>query len=113
MPIERLHVKSLKHFSEVDVTFNEKFNFITGPNGCGKTSILAAVAHCLDWNGEYSRHKENSEYWIDVSEKGRKFRFGLGENFVQAIGYRHDKIKSFVIPPLADVSTPVLVPRTF
>lgn len=99
MTIERLHVKSLKHFPEVNVTFNEKFNFITGPNGCGKTSVLAAIAHSINWNGNYSRHKDNSEYWIDINEMGEKKRIGLGEGFVKADGYRSDGIKLYITPP--------------
>lgn len=83
MPIERLHVKSIKRFPEVNVKFNDRFNFITGPNGCGKTSILAAIAHCLSWNGEYSVHQDDSEYWIDVSEYDERFRFGLGPGFYE------------------------------
>ncbi|HFO0262031.1 AAA family ATPase [Serratia marcescens] len=112
MTIEKLHLKSLKHFPEINVTFNERFNFITGPNGCGKTSLIAAVAHCLNWNGEFSRHKENSEYWIDVNEQGEKFRFGLGPNFVQTTGYRKDQIRSYVLPPSVVGRQSILIHET-
>lgn len=99
MPIEKLHVKNLKHFPEINIRFNEGFNFITGPNGCGKTSVLAAIAHSMHWNGEYSRHKEDSEYWIDINEAGQKYRCGLGPGFIKSVSYRKDQIKIFISPP--------------
>lgn len=99
MPIEKLHVKNLRHFPEINIRFNEGFNFITGPNGCGKTSMLAAIAHSTNWNGEYSRHTKDSEYWIDINEEGNKFRLGFGKGFLGSTEYRRDQIKMYVIPP--------------
>lgn len=99
MFIEKLHLKNLKHFPEINIRFNDGFNFITGPNGCGKTSVLAAIAHSIYWNGEYSRHKEDSEYWIDVDESGEKYRCGFGPGFIGSVAYRKDQIKTFTYPP--------------
>lgn len=98
MPVERLHVKNLKKFPEVNVRFNSRFNFITGPNGCGKTSLLAAIAHCLAWNGVYSRHQDDSEYWIDIIEKDIKYRFGLGPGGIGTKQYRNDQPNIWVLP---------------
>lgn len=99
MTIQALHIKNVRHFPEVNVSFNAGFNFITGPNGCGKTSLLAIIAHSLNANNAYSRYKEDSEYWLDLEQLGEKFRFGLGQDWFGSSVYRKTDIKRMVSPP--------------
>lgn len=39
-----VHAKDIGMFKELDVEFNKHFNYIIGPNGCGKTSILKCIS---------------------------------------------------------------------
>ncbi|MGU5815294.1 AAA family ATPase [Aeromonas hydrophila] len=97
--IEKVHLKKFRQFSLLDVEFNKGFNFIAGPNGCGKTSILAGISHCLNSDSfKYSRFQENAEFWIDITHLGQKKRIGLGENSINSEGYRHQAINSWNFP---------------
>jgi predicted ATP-dependent endonuclease of OLD family len=80
MIIEALHVKNVRLFTELNIAFNQKFNFLAGPNGCGKTSVLACLAHCFSiQNFEYSRFSGGAEFWADISAVGKQYRVGLGK----------------------------------
>ncbi|QXA17579.1 AAA family ATPase [Aeromonas sp. FDAARGOS 1403] len=78
--IEKVHLKKFRQFSLLDVEFNKGFNFIAGPNGCGKTSILAGISHCLNSDSfKYSRFQENAEFWVDITHLGQKKESVLGK----------------------------------
>jgi len=99
--IESLHVEDIGLFKQLDIKFNDKFNFIVGPNGCGKTSILRCIAIALSpFKAMEFRHKENSQVWIDCIYNDALVRVGLGKGWVQnGADYRHAKLKSWILPP--------------
>jgi predicted ATP-dependent endonuclease of OLD family len=100
--IERLLAKNYRQFLTLDVTFNKRFNFITGPNGSGKTSILACIAHCLTsdtYNYNYSRFKENVEFWTDLTMPDGKYRIGIRAGDISPMGYRRNQLTAWNTPP--------------
>ena len=97
--IENLHMKNFRQFKSLDVEFNESFNFIAGPNGCGKTSILAGISHCFHHGTfQYSRFHNDSEFWTDLIVLGEKKRVGVGKNSIDDKGYRNQSIKAWNAP---------------
>lgn len=101
--IESLHVRDFRQFDDLSVEFNSGFNFIAGPNGSGKTSILACVAHALTHHSlEHSRASDTSEIFIDVSHKGDLLRVGLGKGSFTGHGYRTSSTKLWAALPAAE-----------
>lgn len=43
MPLTRLMIQQFRNIKACDMTLSSGFNFLIGPNGCGKTSILEAI----------------------------------------------------------------------
>ncbi|GHV73592.1 hypothetical protein AGMMS49940_08940 [Spirochaetia bacterium] len=98
--IESLHVKNVRLFTELNIQFNRKFNFLAGPNGCGKTSVLACISHCFHQIGlEYSRYGKDAEFWADLTMNENKYRVGLGKDSVNENEYRKAPIKQWIAPP--------------
>jgi len=44
MPIRQLKVSGVRNLQPLEITPHEGVNFIYGNNGCGKTSVLEAIA---------------------------------------------------------------------
>ncbi|MCS6160630.1 AAA family ATPase [Shewanella baltica] len=100
--IENLHLENVRQFKELNITFNKGFNFIAGPNGCGKTSILAGISHCFTHTSfQYSRFKDDSQFWVDIKVNDVKKRIGTGPNSINLAGYRKGSLKTVVKPPAA------------
>jgi len=73
--IRSIELHNWKVFHELKLDFSEGVNFITGPNGIGKSSILQAI--CLAFTGRFPDvldtsnlkdfiHKHAETAWIDV-----------------------------------------------
>ena len=98
--IESLHVKNVRQFQDLKVNFNQGFNFLAGPNGCGKTSVLACISHCFHHaNFAYSRFEDESEFWTDLNDNGVLYRVGLGKGSINGGSYRQSSGKQWKKPP--------------
>ena len=76
--ITHLHANGVGIFEQLDVSFNPGFNFIVGPNSCGKTSILRCLALALfPLNAKYFRFEENPSVWFDAVFDDDRYRIGV------------------------------------
>jgi energy-coupling factor transporter ATP-binding protein EcfA2 len=100
--IERLHASQVGLFDELDVEFNKRFNFITGPNGSGKTTILKCLALCLEV-GEVKnfRYGLEAELWTNFIYNDEKYKLGFGKGWIaDPLTYRKVYAKQLVRPPV-------------
>lgn len=99
--ITHLHAQNTGVFEQLDISFNAKFNFIVGPNGCGKTTILKCIALALDpSNPKGFRYGDKSAVWFDATYNSQNYRVGLGEGWVSNINeYRQASHYSWRTPP--------------
>jgi len=110
--IESLHVREVGLFKELNISFNQLFNFIIGPNGSGKTSILRCMAILLNPDkAKVSRYGNNSELWTDIVFNEKKCRVGVGKGWVtNEKKYRDARIRRYKEPPKGIYNKITLIP---
>lgn len=97
----KLYANNVGLFKELNVEFNKKFNFIIGPNGCGKTSILRCIGLISDPNQVNSfRYGEDSQLWADINYNNKIIRIGFGKGWIEDYDvYRKVRIRAWNSPP--------------
>lgn len=91
--IKEFYAENFRQFAKISMTFGKKFNFITGPNGCGKSSVLTGIHHCLfhDWNS--SRLNNNTNFYVQIEMDEKVIFSGLGKNaFNKENSYRQNNL---------------------
>jgi predicted ATP-dependent endonuclease of OLD family len=113
MKIKSLHARQIGLFNSLNVEFNSGFNFITGPNASGKTSILRSISLALSHNSvSQFRYRDGAEVWIDFYDNTNTFRVGFGKKAFQNIElYQSASLYSWVKPEKSEEDVKILTPN--
>lgn len=90
--IDSFYAENFRQFKRISVLFNKRFNFLTGPNGCGKSSILTGIHHCIYQDYSSSR-LDNTSFHVNIIGNDKKICLGLGKNSFKEINtYRKSNL---------------------
>jgi predicted ATPase len=96
-----LKLSRWRQFNEVDLDLGSRLCVLTGPNGCGKTTILNVLGRHFGWNlhfltASYLSEKERKKAYSDIWTS--YFQPRPAENQVGSITYSSGAISQLVVP---------------
>ena len=80
MYLKKIQIRDFRNIQSAELELADTFNFITGDNGAGKTSLLEAVSFL-------ARGKS-----FKTSNSASLIRTGKGDFLIVALGDRHEKL---------------------
>src|SRR6187431_518344 len=120
MHLHRLQLINFKNYAEVETTFSERINVLTGKNGSGKTNLLDAIyylsltrsafsasdSHCIKMGESYflvkGAFRDQASVVTEVFgsiQTGAKKTFGEGRSEYQKLGDHIGKYPVVLISP--------------
>jgi len=75
----KIHLKSWRQFNSIEIELNRNMTILTGPNGCGKTTILNILSRHFGWSMNFTA----PYYWGD--KKRRKFYTDIDKNILSRL----------------------------
>jgi recombinational DNA repair ATPase RecF len=93
---KRLKLGPWRQFAEVDISFS-RLTVLTGPNGCGKTTILSILANHFNWRNRIIAAPKRSDdgglyYTADAPNNGK----------IGSISYDSDRESEISVPEPKD-----------
>ena len=94
-----------RQFDHIDIEFDSNVNVLTGPNGCGKTTILNVLARHFGWNinfisSPFYLSKNKQKIWSDIRKAiDSDFEQHAGATEVGSIEYTNGQICNLLVPP--------------
>lgn len=100
---KNLKLKRWRQFEEIDLDLGSNLCVLTGPNGCGKTTVLNVLGRHFGWNlnflaTSFHSERERKRFYADAWEAFETFAPAPGANVVGSITYSSDTVSRLTAP---------------